>query len=386
MPDKHILNSKRKQLGKTRTGHDSAKLTQSMRSALFSSVVALCLTAGLHAATAPTWNPKAAAAYLDGRSDWWQSWPNAARDHGTFCVSCHTAAPYAISRLALRSALGEQGPSDTERKLVDNVTKRVRGWAEMEPFYKDGKSGPTKSIESRGTESILNALILATYKSPEVGVAFDNMWALQYKTGDNKGSWPWLDFKNRPWEADNSPYYGAALAAVAIGTAPDNYRSRPEIHEGVELLKDYLQHNFDAQSPINQLIGLWAGAKLPGVIRADQRKAALDRIMAAQQEDGGWSLTSLAGTWKRRDATELETRSDGYATGLVLFALQKSGMPRDRKEMKRGLAWLMENQSAPDGRWLAYSLNKNRDLSRDIGKFMSDAATGYAVLALTGGN
>ena len=42
-----------------------------------------------------SWSPQAAAAYLDGRADWWASWPQAARDHGTFCISCHTAATYA---------------------------------------------------------------------------------------------------------------------------------------------------------------------------------------------------------------------------------------------------------------------------------------------------
>jgi len=53
------------------------------------------------------WNPKAAAAYLDQRQDWWQKWPGAARDHGTYCVSCHTVATYALARPALRGALGE---------------------------------------------------------------------------------------------------------------------------------------------------------------------------------------------------------------------------------------------------------------------------------------
>ncbi|MDQ6701317.1 MAG: hypothetical protein M3Z36_14145, partial [Acidobacteriota bacterium] len=55
----------------------------------------LCLGVSLCAAGEKSWDAKAAAAYLDGRASWWATWPTAARDHGTFCVSCHTAVPYA---------------------------------------------------------------------------------------------------------------------------------------------------------------------------------------------------------------------------------------------------------------------------------------------------
>src|SRR5476651_2485349 len=122
--------------------------------------VAACLAAVLPAADQPSsaWSPKAAAAYLDGRLAWWMDWPSAARDHGTFCVSCHTVAPYAIARPALRQTLGESGPSATETRLWDNVAKRVRMWRDVEPFYPDQLRGVPKTSESRGTEAILNAL------------------------------------------------------------------------------------------------------------------------------------------------------------------------------------------------------------------------------------
>ena len=80
-------------------------------------------------ASSPAWNARAAAAYLDGRQTWWLGWPNAARDHNTSCVSCHTALPYALARPALRAELGESDLPAPERKLVDNVVKRVRSIA-----------------------------------------------------------------------------------------------------------------------------------------------------------------------------------------------------------------------------------------------------------------
>ena len=60
----------------------------------------LLLSTSLFAQVAPSpvWNLQKAAAYLDQRADWWMNWPRAARDHETFCISCHTAVPYALSR------------------------------------------------------------------------------------------------------------------------------------------------------------------------------------------------------------------------------------------------------------------------------------------------
>ena len=49
----------------------------------------------------------------------------------------------------------------------------------------------------------------------------------------------------------------------------------------------------------------------------------IDDLYARQRPDGGWSLTDL-GTWKRVDNTPLETRPDGYATGLVVLVLEET--------------------------------------------------------------
>jgi squalene-hopene/tetraprenyl-beta-curcumene cyclase len=337
------------------------------------------------------WDHAAAAAYLDQRAKWWMEWPKAARDHETFCISCHTAVPYALSRPALRQGLAEQAPSASERKLLDNVTKRVRLWKEVAPFYSDADRGAYKTVESRGTESVLNALVLASndaqlgHLSNDTRNALDYMWAEQQTSGDNAGAWSWLRFRNEPWEADDSDFYGAVLAAVATGTAPENYRAKPVIQHNINLLREYVDRHYQAQTTINRISLLWAAAKLPGLLKPDQQSTLIREVRGQQQPDGGWSLSSLVGDWKRADGTPQETKSDGYATGFACFALQQAGISKDDTQLNRGLSWLVNNQDKTGGFWLSYSLNKNEahHLSPDTARFMNDAATAYAVLALT---
>ena len=338
-----------------------------------------------------TWDQKAAAAYLDGRAKWWMEWPKSARDHETFCVSCHTAVPYAMSRPALRTALSENEKSANERRLLENVTKRVRMWKEVAPFYSDADRGAYKTVESRGTESVLNALILASNDahggqlSKDTLSALESMWAEQQTNGERKGAWLWLRFANEPWEADDSDFYGATLAAIAIGSAPENYAARPEIQNNLKMLREYLNRQSAAQTTINRAVLLWASTKLPGLLAPEKQKAISSELLAKQQADGGWSLAALVGDWKRHDGTPQDLASDGYATGLITFALQRTGLSKEHQQVQLGLAWLRANQDKSEGYWPSSSLNNNsaHHMAPTTVRFMNDAATAYAVLALS---
>jgi len=362
-----------------------------MRTVIFAS----CLLAGLavaqaqHLASSATWDPKAAAGYMDGRQSWWMTWPNAARDHDTACVSCHTALPYALARPALRGPLAEREASAPERKMLEQVTKRVRLWRDVEPFYPDQTRGLPKTSESRGTEAILNAAVLSARDaslgtlSDDTRQAFENMWALQFKTGEQAGGWAWLNFHNEPWEAPGSQYFGNSLAAIALGTAPGGYAALPANQDRVKALATALRGGVDKADLLNRAMILWAASKITGVLTPEQSRQIADDLIAKQQGDGGWNAASLAGDWKRNDSTPFDTKSDGYATGLVVHALQQAGRSPADPVVARGRAWLVANQDRATGMWTASSLNKKRDPGTDVGKFMSDAATGYAVLALT---
>jgi squalene-hopene/tetraprenyl-beta-curcumene cyclase len=359
------------------------------------------LSNSVPAAAATLWNPNAAAAYLDARETSWMGWSSAARDHGTFCISCHTALPYALARPALRHALAEPGQSDNERRLIENVTKRVRLWSEVQPYYVDKEYGGHKGAESRATEAVLNALVLASNDagsaqlSQETRSALANMWALQQTAGNDKGAWLWQQFALKPWEAPESRYYGATLAMAATGIAPENYRSAPEIQNNLKMLREYLEREYSGQSTLNRALLLWASAKTPDLLSSAQRTSIIQDIFDKQHADGGWNLFSLAktwrdwsfsslfGTWKRSDGTPQDLNSDGYATGLIAFTLQEAGISRTDARLQKALAWLAQNQDKANGSWTAYSLNKRRNPTSMTGQFMSDAATAYAVLALT---
>jgi squalene-hopene/tetraprenyl-beta-curcumene cyclase len=328
--------------------------------------------------------------------EWWITWKNSARDHGTFCFSCHTAVPYALARPALRTMLAESAEAAPERQLMDDVRRRVRLWDETSPFYTDQYVARGKSAESRGTEAVLSALMLA-WDDTRTGrlsaatvTAFDHMWAEQLRSGDNAGAWSWLDFDLSPWESAevDAQYYGAALAAMAVGAAP-NYQSRPQIQDSLQLLRDYLAREYPAQSLHHQLIVLWASTKLPGLLDAGQRQHLVAEVLRAQNPDGGWSLSALM--TKSGKGMRNYSESDGYATGLVTLVLGETAMPGAASQEQRALTWLVRNQQGhgaswirgQEGFWVARSLNKWRNPWSNAGQFMSDAATAYAVLALT---
>jgi squalene-hopene/tetraprenyl-beta-curcumene cyclase len=277
-------------------------------------------------------------------------------------------------------------------------------WKEVDPFY-SGKGYDHLADDSRGTESVLNALVLSSYDAQkgefgnDTRIAFDNMWALQLTTGGDKGAWPWLQFGGPPWEAPGSQYYGATLAAIAVGLAPQNYRVSPDIENNLKLLRLYINREYDNQPLINRVLLLWAGARVPGLIEAARKQEIIDQILDRQEDDGGWSLPPLCWTvqswkpvpvmkaclrpWIRSDGTWQEQKSDGYATALITFSLQQSGLPPANIQLKRAVDWLLRNQDGAEGFWSSLSPNVRRNRSTNIGRFMSDAATAFAVLALT---
>ena len=329
-------------------------------------VVALALPA-----FAADWNPRLAADYLDSRQKEWFAWDRAKAPGGP-CVSCHTGATYLLARPALRRALGESQPTPYETGLLDALRARAdkRESKDVFPSYTK-EPGASQAL---GVESIHSALFLGTEES------FARLWAFQIQEGEAKGGWHWFSLNYDPWEMPDSRFYGASLAAVAIGKSAAAKKDRAR----VTALAAYLQGEQVRQPLHNRAALLWASEKLPEILTASVRQGILADIWQKQQPDGGWTIASL-GPWKERETAPPASGSEAYATGIVALALQKGGVSRSDARLKRALDWLASHQDRESGAWLSQSMNKRYETGSMQIRFMNDAATAFASLALLEG-
>jgi len=376
-------------------------------------VCLLSLTQGLLAfvCSAPTlageytpkeWDKTRAGQYLDRRGEDWFNFGSAHRGQGPStisCVSCHSLLSYALARPVLRRLSNESSPTKFETRILEQTRRRVSNWdrldaAEFQLYY---DFDDAKKKQSRGTEAILNALILSfddrlqgrRQASDDTKKALAILWATQITQGKHKGSWEWLNFGTEPWESEGARYLGASLAAIAVGSTPGNglLGTDGDSHERLDSLRNYLKQQFGSQNLHNRIWMLWAAASMDRLLSQREKDQLIEQILAKQHADGGWSLGSL-GEFTHGEVKTPVTTPDGYATGLILHVLQLAGLPKENPQVSKGLSWLRSNQD-PSGAWRAMSVNKKRSpestdrAKAHVGKFMWDAATAYSVLALS---
>ena len=258
----------------------------------------------------------------------------------------HIVAVYPRSPV-LRRATGDDQPTAHEVQLLANVRHRVAHWNDLGtprfPLYyeenplRPGQEIEEKTAESWGTEAVLNALVLA-FDDRRRGLqapgdstreALRHLWATQRVEGQEQGSWNWLEFGQQPFESGEVRYYfGATLAALAVGTAPGYLEAKddPKVRQGLERLRRYIRARTDQQNLHNLIWTLWASTAVDGLLTAIERRRIRDGIFEKQQENGGWSLASLVAC-QRRDGTPQDPGPDGYATGLALSVLQARDLP-----------------------------------------------------------
>ncbi len=337
----------------------------------------LCALPGL----CDDWSPRRAAQYMDSRQKEWFGWPRG-MPSGSPCVSCHTGMTYLLARPALRRALGQEQPTAYETGLLDALRAKVA--------KKDAQELAKAPVPpGAGVEAVFSALFLAMRDaesgalSAEAERAFEQLWSTQLREGKNRGAWPWFSLKQDPWEVAESAYFGASLAALAVGAAPGGYRDRPEVREHAAALIAYLERERANQPLHNRLALVWASSKLPAALPEPDRSATIREVLDKQQADGGWTVESL-GPWGPHPEAPPAGGSNSYATAVVTFMLQRSGVPGSHPGLVKARAWLRSHQDPEGGYWAAESMNRRYEEPMPL-RFMRDAATAFASLALLEG-
>ena len=174
---------------------------------------------------------------------------------------------------------GSQGTGGPAVAAFLNVPTQLSLAPTGDLYFSDAGNGLVRRIATGFPIPGLTGYLLP---SDDGRQAFANLWQQQMRTGDLSGAWAWLRFGLEPWEGANSAYLGAALAAVAVGTAPGDYASNPEIEKNVELLRTYLTKQAGDQPALNKMMLLWAASKLPGLLSASERDALVTEVLAKQ--------------------------------------------------------------------------------------------------------
>lgn len=287
-----------------------------------------------------------AGEYLDGVGVNWT------RDRQ--CVTCHTNLPYVMARPLV--------------KTDDAGWKEVRAFLEKDVAgWKTGKPRGDAYVVATATGLAFLDANTTGKLSDSTKAAFAKMWQTQQKGG----YWNWLKCDWPPMEHDD--YYGAVLAAVAVGVAPGDYAKSADAKEGLAKLTGYLTKT-PAPDLHHRAMLLWASLKIDGLMTPEARKATITELAKAQQSDGGWSLASL-GAYTRKDKSKNDPKSasDGYGTGFVTFVLRQA--EPNHPAIAKGVAWLKANQRE-SGRWFT------RSLSNDKAHYIANAGTAFAVLAI----
>jgi squalene-hopene/tetraprenyl-beta-curcumene cyclase len=272
------------------------------------------------------------------------------------CVTCHTNFSYLVTG---GSYAGDRAAFGAIRKYVEELV--ADRWESKGPRW--------------DAEVVVAAMGLAVSDAegggklhPLTRKALDRMWTVQKPNG----GWDWLKCGWPPMESDD--YYGATIALLATGRAPENYASTPAAQEGVKKVREYLSKNAPPSLHHKGML-FWASKHVDGLMTSEEQKKTVDDLLSLQRPDGGWAVASFL-PWKRADGKEQDAASsDGYGTGYVIHLARLGGVPASDERIAKGIAWLKANQRQ-SGRWFTRSLNK------DGRSFLTHAGTAFALSAL----
>jgi hypothetical protein len=241
------------------------------------------------------------------------------------CASCHHAALVVWS---MREAK-EHG-----RSVDEDVLSEMTKWIAESGDGRTSVARPEGIPKAPNTKALLFALGLGADPKPD-SISRDGMKLLIETVKSDQtenGSWA-------AWPETRPPIFGpsdetmTALAVLSLrpAVATGDESAKTVFDKGMKWLTE-TKTDDDPQSIAMRLV-LWRRLDRP----EQEWKPLVDRIIARQNTDGGWSQSK-------------DMASDAWATGQALYALAHAGFKPSDPAITRGQAFLVKTQRE-DGSW-----------------------------------
>jgi squalene-hopene/tetraprenyl-beta-curcumene cyclase len=303
----------------------------------------------------------------------------------TSCGHCHANFSYLMVRPLLAKEFPRSQMNETRRFLEQRIAKADGLKREQvgKTFF-DAEKG---HVGYSALEYVSIATALAFHDGQTTGKlqpstrrALTRMWAMQGSSGWDEAdhcasmAFPIVEF---------DPYYGATLAALATGIAPEDYARTEEARAGLARLRKFFKAN-PAPGPHHKAMLLWASQRTEGLMTSAERAATIKELLKLQREDGGWSTAALKFTRDYRPWRFTDPASDGYGTAFVVYVLRQAGVPAARPEIVRGVSWLKTHQRVSGTWFTAHKLGAEEPEGGlgTRGLSVTNLATAFAVMAL----
>ena len=190
------------------------------------------------------------------------------------CGTCHTNYPYMVARPVLK-----EPASAAMAEIRGFFEKRVAHWDDAD---KDAKPRWDAEVVSTAAALAMNDAATSGKLHPLSRQALDRVWTVQKPDG----GFDWLKCGWPPLEHDD--YYGAIVAALGVGHAPDGYAGTPVARCGCEASTSLFLQESGPEFPSSghAALGVHAGRGVDDRRRAKRHDCAPPRSSSVPTEGG----------------------------------------------------------------------------------------------------
>ncbi len=287
---------------------------------------------------------------------------------GENCMSCHTQSGVWGVADALRSGYRVERAVQSQRRLINTMYESLRPTIKLEDAAVNTSLAPNDLGDAPAGSRVAGRNVVLHERTfrPKALHAYQQRRTANYvlQTADPKGInaagrgsnfGPNVVFKfaaeilERAWRDTGNPKYFLGLEEKArkiLATGHDQLKVVDDLGHRIELLHDLFPKRDEYLATVAEVsdhdpLRIEEASRFYSALE-EQVERDLARLLALQQDSGGWSFDlgiEEGDGWRR-----LDEEPDAAPTAVALIALRAAGYGPADEPVKRAVEWLLANQ------------------------------------------